>query len=142
MEMNRFRAHIEKLADKHGVAVLMDPSLPPEGGIAFGELRAIAVSPVMDETTYMVAMHELGHVLAPGGHGIVDANLSPIKKVAARMDQEDAAWAWARANALEWTDLMEHWAQYSREAYRAMVVVMCKATYIPRPKGKPISEWR
>jgi len=142
MAMNLYRTHIAKLSHDHQVAVLQDPNMTPDSGYALGQLGTIVVAPVIDETTYMVAMHELGHVLAPNGHGHIDAGLSPFKKVAALMDQEDAAWAWARANALVWTDLMEHWAQYSRETYRKAVVDICKATYIPRVKGKPISEWR
>ena len=141
MEINHFRRHVVEIARTHRVVVVFDKLLAADDGVAVSEARMIVVHPVFEETTYMVAMHELGHVLAPGGHGTIDKSLPPLQQIISLMDQEDAAWEWARANAIMWTELMEHWAQWARESYRTSVVAACKAKYIRTP-GRPISEWR
>jgi hypothetical protein len=53
-------------------------------------LRWIRVQPVTDDVTYFVALHELGHIIAPGAGG--------GKYI--RLVEEALAWEWAFANTL------------------------------------------
>ena len=136
-----FAEHVSSLATQHNVFVIVETSLPPDGGAAFGPLRTIIIAPVIDETTYMVAMHELGHLIAPGGLGGTASNNLALS-MCALMDQEDAAWTWARAHAMIWTDLMEHWAQWARETYRQTLESAVKQTYVRPAPAKKLSEWK
>lgn len=133
------RVHVEQIADDHRVVIVFDHMMKPEDAVAVPPLRMVMCYPVMDETTYMIAMHELGHLIAPGGTGPDDFS-SQMKFVDGKMQREDIAWGWARTHALVWTDVMERWADWARETYRRKVVDTCKATYI-RPQVRPISEW-
>jgi hypothetical protein len=70
---------------------------------------------ITDDTSYAVAMHELGHCLAPGGHYAMDINrLTPRVS----LDQEEAAWDWAYRNALDWTPAMEQVRTWALSTYR------------------------
>lgn len=87
----------------------------------------IEVAPVMDETTYAVALHELGHCLSALGQcGMYEGSQSmrrnnvyaTLRDVRLQLEEEMAAWAWARQNALEWTEVMSHVEQMTFDTYR------------------------
>lgn len=78
--------------------------------------RMINVPAVIDETTYAVAMHELGHCLHPLGfvdkeqgspRYLTTGQPSTLRDARLRVEAERGAWDWARANALEWTGPMQ-----------------------------------
>lgn len=131
----KFALHIMELAAAFKVRLIVVPDLPPEratSGVLRNELdgtmtTAIKIAPVMDETTYAVALHELGHSIDPLGHvthvegSLTMRNtgmLASIRDVRLRIEAERAAWAWARHYALEWTDVM------------SMVETMAMRTYV------------
>jgi len=90
--VGRFAAHVDYLLAEHGVIRLECAS--SENACALRDLGMIITPAVVDECTYVTAMHELGHCLASdGGHE------ETIKR-------ERAAWAWAEANVLCWTPAM------------------------------------
>jgi len=91
----------------------------PEAAFAVTGYRIVVVAPIRDETTYAIALHEIGHLAAPCGELRGNANLMRAA--------EDAAWEWARHYALEWTPLMEKVATWARSSYDAL----------PAPKPEP-----
>jgi len=105
--------HAQDLAAAFKLRLIECAQLKPDEALALKLYGGLAfVSPIVDETTYAVALHELGHLVAPTGAlraaGVVGdrANL--------KRDEEDAAWTWARHYALTWTPVMDalaHWAE-------------------------------
>jgi len=142
-----YEAHIAELARTGRVLIDVRPELPPHGGVArvltVGAdaipVRGVQIHPVIDETTYCVALHELGHWCAVGGMVVTPAGLTPFQMQCHKMDQEDAAWQWARANAMEWTPPMEAVYVWARETYRRAVVEKYKEQ-LPPKRGRPLSE--
>jgi len=77
--------------------------------------RLIRIAEPTDETTYAAALHELGHLLHPLGTLVArEGSLRyrttgrphDARDVRLRLTSELAAWEWAHANALEWTEVM------------------------------------
>ena len=105
------RDHAHALAKAFGATLLEGSELKERPEAAFAELttRTVVVARITDESTYAIALHELGHVAAPWGglHG--STNL--------QREAEDAAWAWAKHYALVWTPLMEQVATWARSSY-------------------------
>jgi hypothetical protein len=60
---------------------------------------------IRSRVAYAVALHELGHVL---GHPVEEPKT---------LNREVLAWRWAKANALEWTALMERALRYCLGTY-------------------------
>ncbi len=77
----RLESHILQLAAEHGVEVVYRGR-----GRAARRARRITVSAVRGRATYLVALHELGHVLGP----------NPRR----RLEQEVAAWEWALSQTI------------------------------------------
>jgi len=107
----RQHAHDLARAFKVVLAEVAGMKHTPESALAVPVVSMVFVAPITDETTYVVALHELGHVVAPLGAIGGNDNLT--------REAEDAAWAWARHYALEWTPLMEHVATWARQTYDA-----------------------
>ena len=109
-----YRAHAHALAKAFGVELLEGSELQsaPEAAFAVPAYRTVVIAPITDESTYAIALHELGHLVSPWGtlHG--SANLS--------REAEDAAWAWAKHYALDWTPFMEKVATWARSSYDAL----------------------
>lgn len=90
----------------------------------------IRIAPVIDESTYAVALHELGHCLAPlgrvhhiaGSRAFVRTGLpATLRDARLLFDAERSAWDWARHYALEWTPLMEHIELLGMQSYHEYV---------------------
>lgn len=102
------RKHVYELATAFGVVVVEIEEVPRHGSIALVDptrkaTPSIVLSPIVDESSYCVALHELGHCIAPNGI-IQDANERPRL----RLYQEESAWEWAMHYALDWTPSMQH----------------------------------
>lgn len=80
-----------------------------------GETLAMLVecAPIVDETTYAVALHEIGHCVAPNGHFIGITEDYQMRLIA-----EEAAWEWAKWASLDWTPTMEQNMLMSVGTYR------------------------
>jgi hypothetical protein len=98
-------------------------------------VHAIMIAPVIDETTYAVALHELGHPCSAfgminhveGSSAMRRENrCDTLRDVRLQLEEERAAWAWAQHYALEWTPAMtfvmrEALATYERAARKVGV---------------------
>lgn len=100
----RYAQHVLDLAAAFKVTVHISPNLRPEQAGANPRIRAIAISPIVDETTYAVALHEMGHLVNPLGCRSLENRDLPAVTV---LSEEHAAWEWAQHVALEWTGPME-----------------------------------
>jgi hypothetical protein len=77
----RLERHACELAAAHGVELAYRGR-----GLAYRRRRRITVPPIRGRMSYLVALHELGHVLGPNPR--------------LRLEQEVAAWQWALAHAI------------------------------------------
>jgi hypothetical protein len=108
------RQHAYQLAAAFGVR-LIETDIRPED--AFAAKGDAVCGQIVDETTYAIALHELGHVAAPTGSlraAGVEGERTSLQRV-----EEDAAWTWARYYALVWSPAMEHLAQWAEGTYKA-----------------------
>lgn len=96
-----------RLADKPGV------------GMAFGP--QLICSPVVDEASFAIAMHELGHcVAAPGPRGPWSLELLD-QSSPGRLVVEIAAWDWAKSNSPGWTGDMQRVELDNLQSYQRLV---------------------
>lgn len=79
--MSDLEQHIQTIAESEGVEVIHRGS-----GRACRSQRWVSITPVRGQVSYLVALHELGHVLGPN---------PPL-----RLSQEAAAWKWALDNTI------------------------------------------
>jgi hypothetical protein len=121
------RQHALDLAVAFNVKLVEDASIKPEEARAHGAPcltgGIVRVAPIIDVTTYAVALHELGHCAAPLGRidpSLVDGivgKMPPSRVLVA----EEAAWEWAEYHALDWTDAMTGVRDFALATYRAAV---------------------
>ena len=133
----RYAAHITALAAAFKVHLNIRTNMRPDeagAGINLADRNLprdqqrlmIMICPVRDETTYAVALHELGHCLHALG-SINNQEGSPTMRLTRQIatmrdarlliDAEAAAWEWAHHYALEWTDAMTAIEVFSRNSY-------------------------
>jgi hypothetical protein len=79
----RYAEHIQDLAHEHRVQVIIQGR-----GHAQRQKRYIKIPPIRGQVTYMLALHEIGHIA-----------IRPEPPL--RLAQEAAAWRWALANCLD-----------------------------------------
>ncbi len=89
--------------------------------------KVVHVFPIDDETSYAVAMHEIGHQVAPNGFCLLKRpkeGCHPrvvFEYLAAKLVCEEAAWEWAQyyiEQVFMWTAAMEMVKQYGLNTYR------------------------
>jgi hypothetical protein len=109
------QSHARELAVAFKCRLVESSQLEPHEAFASPRIRVVFCHPVIDETTYAVALHELGHLAAPLGvlTGIVPGDPSNLC-----LDQEDAAWEWARHYALVWTPAMQAVRSWAEGTYQ------------------------
>lgn len=114
----QLQQHAQQLAQAFDVRLIECAQLEPHEGFAYGPRRCVFIHPVTDETTYAVALHELGHFLMPMGwinpQDAINGNVANLRR-----DEENAAWQWARHYALIWTPVMESVATWAEGTYAA-----------------------
>lgn len=107
--MNDYADHIRQLARDNGVQVWL--RLDTQSGWGFAAINAddepiivLGLSP-HELHGYLIALHELGHLLHPEG------------RKGLRLDQETCAWLWAREHALDWDWelVLPHLQEYARD---------------------------
>jgi len=110
------RAHAVDLAKAFNVRLIESTQLQPEEAVGLSRLRVALVSTIIDETTYAVALHEMGHLASPTGvlRHASTGDLGNLMRA-----EEDAAWTWARHYALEWTPVMDAVARWAEATYAA-----------------------
>ena len=105
-----YAEHIAALVDEHRIERV---EMRNTTGRSWGVERRVKILPVAGPVSYALALHEIGHIVAPGGFG----------RKYSRLDKEMRAWRWAREQAIEWTDRMDGYMQkclwsYLRRARR------------------------
>jgi hypothetical protein len=89
--------------------------------------QTILIPIITDEATYAAAMHELGHCLHPTGRvnefeGSKTMrrthDVATLRDMRLQLLEETSAWEWARANAIEWTETMQHVQDVALETYK------------------------
>lgn len=80
----RLAEHVEALVREHRVWLRGSN----RRGRAWRSLRMMSIPEVRGQVSYMLALHELGHLLAPGHTTLT------------RLQQEAQAWQWALDNAI------------------------------------------
>lgn len=123
-----YRAHVLALARAFGVRVVEDSGIGVEDSALVeatfglgGPVLAtfVRVPPITNAFTYAVALHELGHQLAACGrldHEKARAS-SQGQRHRLQRTEEDAAWAWAAHQALEWNAEMDAARRIGLESY-------------------------
>jgi hypothetical protein len=73
----RMKSHVETLAKQHNITILIGEHrersydfLPQGQGRACVANRQIQIHEVVDEKTYVIALHEIGHIVNEDLHGI------------------------------------------------------------------------
>jgi hypothetical protein len=122
--------HARELARAFDVRLIESDALKPEEGVGLSHLRVALVATICEETTYAVALHEIGHLAAPLGivRGAVDGARGNLLRI-----EEDAAWTWARHYALIWSPVMDRVARWAENTYAADVPAAPSAPVAPKP---------
>lgn len=130
------QAHARALAAAFDIRLIEAPALKPEEALALSRWRVALCHPVIDDTTYAVALHEMGHLASPTGvlRTVATGDQSRLMR-----DEEDAAWAWARHYALVWTPAMQAVAAWAEGTYAAPTTPTTPTTTEPR---KPQINWK
>jgi hypothetical protein len=150
----RFAQHIIDLGKAFNVLVAVVHGLDRKkagAGMMFGS-RGIAIAPVVDDETYAIALHELGHLLSP--MGMLQHEMTPMalasghqfvteRDVKLQLEEEYAAWDWARHYALEWTPAMDachHDGITSYEGPAKALFDRLNKQSTSLPKGRPFTD--
>lgn len=112
-ELRELQLHVLEISQRFQVAIEWIPPRAVAQAVSLHildpnkneDIHAVFISPILDETTYAVAMHEFGHCLHPLG-----TTRTKDEKEYDRMQllRERSAWEWAMHYALDWTPSMEH----------------------------------
>lgn len=121
------------LCEKHKVMVAYNPLMHPLSSSAIippqGE-RIIECFPVICEQTFAIAMHELGHcVSSKGTNNAFRTSLSTEQFLQMReegdpalyavlIEEEEAAWQWAKENSPFWTPAMDEVVEFGMGSYK------------------------
>jgi hypothetical protein len=106
--------HARDLALAFDIRLITDPRIKPDEALAIPRRRIVLASDIIDDTTYAVILHEMGHLVAALGSLRTAATIGNANLL---LDEEDAAWAWAEHYALEWTPAMQAVKTYARGTY-------------------------
>lgn len=141
--MNKFYVHLETLCIVHGVELHIDSSLRREQCYALPDIRCVVTPPIDDETQYAAVLHEFGHIC----HQAVRPNslrreVTSVRCMKERLEEEDHAWDWARAHAMDWTPGMEMTYAWARETYRARLEQMLKTSMGLRRAAFSVKDWK
>lgn len=104
--------HVAELCMRFKLMVEYRTDVPPHGSDSVHAklqgtiISGIRVQPITDETSYAVAMHEIGHGLHPLGLAGKFQN-NPYEDARLKLLRERSAWEWAEQNALDWSPTMQ-----------------------------------
>ena len=129
--------HAREIAAAFNVRLVEDARIRHEEALGIPHLRVVLMGAIVDETTYAVALHEIGHLCSPTG---VVRHVISGNRADALLVEEDAAWTWARHYALEWTPAMEQlacWAVSTYEQARDAARETAAPRRAPEPEPEP-----
>lgn len=102
--------HLDRLSTRHNVRIVYTP-MDMRSSCANCIDREVYVPPCDSFATYSVALHEFGHVVAPGGQRYAHYTKQQT------LHSEQVAWKWARENALCWNESMAEVERYGLGGY-------------------------
>jgi len=153
--MNKWYGHLHTLCIVHDVVLRIDPNrvdlllqtpdgLVPVGGMAYVDLRAVLSPEVSSAAQYAIVLHEMGHLChgKPRPGVISTFAVLTTRDAMHCMEEEDHAWDWARAHAMEWTPAMEVAYEYGRETYRQEVVRRVKTDLGLNRAAFKVKDWK
>lgn len=116
MDVKQLRAHALGLASAFNVMLVFVPDCERHEACStlVYQRRVVLARGIDDETSYAVVLHELGHVLSAWGMLRTAKTLDNWNLV---IEEERAAWDWARHYALEWTVAMASVERYAMSTY-------------------------
>jgi len=138
LEVEKLAKHAKDLATAFKVELFLSSELfERDNACAIrhpdGKRRAVLGYPVTDETSYAVVLHELGHHLSPWGNLRYELRLKKPKSLEEgkrylrlMLEEERAAWDWAKHNALYWTTAMMQVEQLAYGSYERKVTELCR----------------
>lgn len=94
-ETSRYRAHVERLATAHKVAISYTAGV--QNSYAFVEAKRVESSPIFGLESYISLLHEVGHCVSPCRRRGTPGHTSPCCSCELR------AWGWTLVTALNWT---------------------------------------
>jgi hypothetical protein len=97
------------ITEEHGITIDTSRSDRPADSFAIPSARTVCIPPLRSAIGYATALHEFGHLIAPGAQ---DPSL----------EAEKIAWQWAREHALIWTPQM---ARLQEQALAYIVKKTC-----------------
>jgi hypothetical protein len=118
MSSTKLRAHAHDLAKAFDVRLVDTAIMRPEEALSIPARRLVVMSEIVDETTYAVALHEIGHLVAPLGALPHTTGLTAARSNGIVLLEEESAWAWAQHYALDWTPAMEQVKEWALSSYR------------------------
>ena len=132
------QAHVRHLAAAFNVRLIESDQLKPEEALGLNHIRVALCGPVIDETTYAVALHEVGHLASPTGllRHVVSGDTGNLQRL-----EETSAWEWARHYALIWTPAMESVATWAFSTYDTPHPPAHPATPTPAPANIKWDDW-
>lgn len=133
------QAHARDLAKAFGVRLIEADVLEPHEALGIARLRVALCTTIIDETTYAVALHEMGHLIAPTGV-LRDARTAHSRGL--MLVEEDAAWTWARHYALIWTPIMETVATWAEGTYTRPIARPTPPPAAPATPAPPSTNWK
>jgi len=154
-ETEKLQRHAFELAAAFSIRLLLMEELPPEeaGAIVHpdGKRRGVVARLITDETSYVVVLHEMGHHLSPWGMLRGPLRVMPpteassatdrLRWIRLMVEEEMAAWDWAKHYALYWTAAMQQVHDYAYGTYlkeEARIADLVKLQEPPRNwKPKP-----
>jgi len=133
------QAHAHELAAAFRVRLIEAAALRPEEALGIAHIRVALCSPIVDDTTYAVALHEIGHLAAPLGlvRTVATGDRGNLIRI-----EEDAAWTWARHYALAWTPAMDAVARWAEGTYAPPPAPIPTAPTTPRTPAINWKEWK
>ena len=105
----KMQDHVAQLCQKHNILVQNRRS---SGGRAWVKVRIIRIKPVKSQTTYIIALHEIAHIVYP------------LARHGNRLLKEAAAWKWAIENSVVkikssiYTKILKYLTSYLKKAKR------------------------
>lgn len=95
-----YEEHIEILLVRHSITADWRDRTSAR---SWRKTRRVRLERVRGASSYAIALHEIGHIVAPQGPR--------------RLEKEAQAWRWAKDNAIEWTEGMERLASRCIKTY-------------------------
>lgn len=137
MTTDEMQADIDRLAAPLGARIKYYDDMPWDAAHGHLDPPGVCTPPIVDEKTYAIALHELGHIATePAGYDRTTPSMSTLLRfnIGTAPDfelaiaMEVAAWDWAKSQARAWTPPM---ADVERRAMASYTSNVDRAVRVP-----------